>query len=147
MPSVLRHTSVVSGLLFGLMIALVTGCGSSTGPGLTPVSGTVTFNGKPAGPGTVAFVPTDGGSNAASGNIDKNGNFTMSLFNPGDGVKPGSYQVSVTIEKEAAHGDAKGNLYPTTYLSPARYMNPATSGFTVTVEKGKSLVVKYDLVP
>lgn len=138
---------VVSSLMAVVLGALLAGCGGSTGPGLTAVSGTVTFDGKPAGPGTVAFIPSDGGTNPATGNIDKNGQFTMSVHKPGDGVLPGAYQVSVTIEKEAAHGDAKGNLYPATYLSPEKYMNPATSGFTVTVEKGKPLVVKFDLLP
>jgi hypothetical protein len=95
----------------------------------------------------VAFVPTDGTSNPASGTIDNSGNFKMSVYKPGDGVLPGSYKVAVTVVKEPAHGDDQGNLYPPTYLSPERYMNPDTSGITVTVESRKSQRLKFDLQP
>lgn len=142
-----------AGSRLGLVLASVavlcwtSGCGGPSGPDLTPVSGTVTYEGKPVGPGTVAFVPTDANTNPASGNIDASGNFKMSVYKPGDGVFPGTYKVSVTVEKEPAHGDAQGNLYPPTYLSPERYMNPDTSGFTVTVESRKSQHLKFDLLP
>lgn len=125
----------------------IVGCGGPAGPELTPISGTVTFEGKPVGPGTVAFVPLDGNGNPASGTIDTSGRFKMSVYNPGDGVLPGSYKVSVTVVKEPAHGDDKGNLYPPTFLSPERYMNPDSSGFNVTVEKRKPQDLKFDLKP
>lgn len=129
---------------FGLAVAHLAGCGS-TAPGNSAVSGTVTFDAKPAGPGTVTFVPTDGSGNTATGNVDNSGYFEMSLHKPGDGVKPGTYKVAVTIIKTPAHGDDKGNLFPPTYLSPEKYMNADTSGFTVTVEPGKSSKVKFDM--
>ena len=124
---------------------LLSGCGAASGPGMTAVSGTVTLDGKPAGPGTVAFVPVNGTGNPATGNISASGSFQMSVHKPGDGVYPGDYKVAVTIEKTPAHGDEKGNLYPPTYSSPEKYMNPETSGFTITVEKNKPQTVQYDL--
>ena len=92
-------------------------------------------------------MPLDQSGALASGNIDEEGKFTMSTSNPGDGVKPGEYQVAITVEKEPAHGDEHGNLVPTTFLTPERYMNPATSGITATVDAGKALVVTYDIKP
>ena len=114
---------------------------------MSTVSGLVTLEGEPVGPGTVAFAPVDPTGVLASGNIDEDGKFTMSTSNPGDGVRPGEYRVSITVVKEPAHGDDKGNIIPATYLSAERYMNPATSGFTATVEAGKPLVVTFDLAP
>lgn len=130
-----------------ILILAVSGCGGGAGPGLSLVSGLVTFEGKPVGPGTVAFLPVDPKGNPASGTIEKNGRFKMSVYNPGDGVIPGEYKVAVTVVKEPAHADDKGNLIPPTYLSPDRYMNPETSGFKVTVEKSKSQDLKFDLKP
>ncbi len=130
-----------------LLLLGIVGCGGPTGPELTPITGVVTFEGKPVGPGTVAFVPTDGTGNPASGTIESSGRFKMSVYKPGDGVLPGTYKVSVTVIKEPAHGDDKGNLFPPTYLSPERYMNPDTSGFNVTVEKRKPQDLKFDLKP
>lgn len=129
----------------GLFVLCIAGCGGDSN--LTKVSGTVTMDGEPVGPGTVAFAPVDPTGVLASGNVDEEGKFVMSTSNPGDGVRPGEYRVSITIVKEPAHGDARGNIIPATYLTPERYMNPATSGFTATVEAGKSLDVNYDLKP
>jgi hypothetical protein len=129
------------------LLSIVAGCGGSTGPELTRITGLVTFDGKPVGPGTVGFVPIDPLGSPASGTIEKNGKFKMSVFNPGDGALPGSYKVAVTVVKEPAHGDDKGNLFPPTFLSPERYMNPDTSGFTITVEKRKPQDVKFELKP
>ncbi len=88
------------------------GCGGSNQPELTQVTGTVTMNGKAVGPGTVAFLPTSGTGNPATGNVDEAGKFSMSVYKPGDGVLPGEYNVAITIEKTPARGDEKGNLYP-----------------------------------
>jgi hypothetical protein len=145
---ILRGVTLRSALCFKLClllgIAAISGC-SSTGLGMTAVSGTVTLDGKPVGPGTVAFAPTDGSGNTATGNVDQSGRFEMSVRKPGDGVLPGSYKVAVTIVDKPAHGDEKGNLIPPTYLSPDKYMNPETSGFTITVEKDKSQSVKFEM--
>lgn len=136
-------------LKLGTLLLLVglAGCGSATGPGMTAVSGTVTLNGEPVGPGTVAFIPSDGTGNPATGNVDESGKFQMSVHKPGDGVPPGTYKVTVTIEKTPAYGDEKGNLFPPTYLSPEKYMNPETSGFAITVEKNKPATVTFDMKP
>lgn len=142
----LRSVSLCCATIAALC-TLTSGCGSATGPGMSPVSGKVTFKGEGVGPGTVAFVPADPAGNPATGNIDKSGNFQMSVHKPGDGVLPGTYKVAISVEKTPAYGDEKGNLFPPTYLSPERYMNPETSGFTVTVEKGKSQTVKFDMQP
>ena len=129
------------------LLTVVAGCGGLTNPELTRVTGLVTFEGKPVGPGTVGFVPTDPAGSSASGTIEKNGKFKMSVFNPGDGALPGTYKVAITVVKEPAHPDEKGNVVPASYLSPDRYMNPDTSGFTITVEKSKPQNVTFELKP
>jgi hypothetical protein len=141
----LRRITLIT--LFSLLGIVVAGCSGPKGPELTRITGVVTFEGKPVGPGTVAFLPSDPTGSPASGTIEKNGTFKMSMFNPGDGALPGSYKVAVTVIKEPVHGDEKGNLFPATFLSPERYMNPETSGFTITVEKRKPQDVKFELKP
>jgi hypothetical protein len=51
-----------------LACAQFSGCGPS-GPATYPVSGSVTFEGKPLENGTVVFDPADGKGKAAMGNI------------------------------------------------------------------------------
>lgn len=86
----LRYT-ICSTLLFGALV--LTGCGS----GLSPVSGVVTIDGKPVEGATVTFV-SDDGKQAASGQTDKDGNFTLSEGGV-PGARSGSYKVIVTKTK------------------------------------------------
>src|SRR5947209_18635287 len=64
-------------LPFGLLM-LVLGCagGSSATPELAPVSGKVTFKGKPLPGGRITFVALKGGQ-TGSGNIDEKGEYQI----------------------------------------------------------------------
>ena len=73
-----------------VLCLFLAGCGSTSS-----VSGTVTLDGKPLADATVQFVP-DGAGKDATGQTDKNGYFSMSTFNPGDGVVAGKYKVVIS---------------------------------------------------
>ena len=79
------------------MLGVAVGCGRAGDGDLLPVAGTVkNADGSVIAceSGTVNFQPTAGGK-SASGALDKDGSFTLTTATPGDGVKPGSYKVTV----------------------------------------------------
>src|SRR4051794_33249667 len=67
------------------------GCG---GPRLAPVSGRVTVGGRPVTEGVVMFIPADGP--AAVGAIQKDGQYTLTTFKPGDGALVGGHKVTIS---------------------------------------------------
>lgn len=137
---------------WGLLLLVAGGCGS--GNTTIPVEGVVTLDGQPLEGAAVNFVPDPKGR-PAHGETDAAGKFQLSTFAPGDGAIPGVHKVGVSkIEKPVgAPGltpDGKPQLSgPPTGLGPppmpkalvpAKYLNPSTSGITVTVEKGMEAV-------
>lgn len=73
---------------------VLTGCG---GQGLVPVSGTLTFKGKPVTNAIINFVPSDDGR-PSSGKTDENGKFTLYFDEQNKGIKPGKYKVYVMLD-------------------------------------------------
>lgn len=74
-----------------------------------PVSGTVTYNGKPLESGSINFVPEAVGGRGAVGEI-KNGAYTLTTQTPGDGAFPGKYSVTVValaIDTSQAEAETK----------------------------------------
>lgn len=85
-------------------ILAVSGCGPSGPklPDLVPVSGTVTYDGKPLDNATVTFSPMEGGQAGfgASGFTDSSGKYTLETA-AGDGktklgAVPGKYGVTIS---------------------------------------------------
>jgi hypothetical protein len=143
------------GRALGLLVSLVVfsgfefGCGSDDGLGKRyPVSGTVTYNGKPLPKGSITFVPNDTKtSRAANGNIVE-GAYTLTTQSPDDGALPGQYKVTVTavevdLSKASATAKKSGMMInqadiakaKRTSLLPSKYMVPETSGLTATVKE------------
>ena len=79
-------------VLSALVVSLV-GCGSGT----NPVSGTVTFEGKPlAGGGDIIFVPLDGDGKPAAGVINPDdGTYTLGTEAEDDGAIAGKHRVEI----------------------------------------------------
>jgi hypothetical protein len=74
-----------------LSLALACGIGCSDPSGLQPVSGTVSFQGKPLDQGAIQFLPLDG-SHTESGAGIKDGRYSIPAEN---GLAPGKYKVTV----------------------------------------------------
>ena len=72
---------------------------SGTGPGMYPVYGKVTYQGKPAKGASVHFhregETAEEAANFPIGNVDEEGNFTLETAGVGNGAKPGKYKVLV----------------------------------------------------
>lgn len=135
-------------------------------PSTAKVTGTVTLDGDAVAGAVVKFSPKGAGGHAASGTTDDSGNFALTTFESGDGAVPGSYQITVSKteggaaeEAAGAAGDGSEENYEAVYesmaeagadvmaeggsaeaevkdLLPAKYKDPATSGFEEEVTEG-----------
>lgn len=148
-----------------LLLVVVAGCGGEDLEPVYPVSGTVTYKGKPVEGAIVAFTPSEGGI-AASGTTDASGVYKLTTRSSGDGAAKGKYGITIAKydtrleEKKAPAAAPAGELadpyditneYPTGYnemqaseiaaalsknLLPPRYANPAMSKLSAEVTEG-----------
>lgn len=129
-----RPHAVAVGLL--LLLGIVPGCG----PGLSSVSGKVTYQGKPVVWGSVTLKAADGSIHQIGINTD--GTYRL------EGVPAGPAVVAVSSPDPAPSPRAKALADPRApagpppvppgawFPLPARYADPATSGLTLQVGSG-----------
>ena len=115
---------------------LMPAAGCNRRPGVMPVSGRVTFDGKPLGFGSVMIQPTAGP--AARGTIGTDGSFTVSTFAPGDGaiIGPATVRVACYEQQRPGTPPPAGELAIGKSLIPEKYTQFATSGIAVTIATG-----------
>jgi hypothetical protein len=137
------------------VIVTLAGCSSrSSQPPTYPVTGSVTWKGKPVPNATVVLIPAGGaGQESAAGVTDASGKFQLTTYNLNDGAHAGEYQVKVsqydtkppsaknetmTIEEEQklAFSGQEIPTPPSKNLLPKKYESEATSGITHTVTEG-----------
>jgi len=144
------------GLLWLVAIGLVAGCSSGPHrPPTYPVTGTVTWKGKPVNAARVIFVPQSG-AEAASGITDAAGKYRLTTYVAGDGAQAGEYRVKVTQydtqkftkeeqqkhimtmeeEQKMAFPPTDLPIPPAKNLLPKKYESETTSGIVHTVTKG-----------
>jgi hypothetical protein len=90
-----------------LVLAAVSGCGSSEELNRQAVSGSVTFDGKPLASGAILFEPVTAESGTAVGAVIRKGTFTISAK---DGPVPGSYQVRIYASSGIQARPTKGQI-------------------------------------
>ena len=136
-------------LLVTSVCAVLVGCGSDSP--YAPVSGVVTFDGKPIAEASVAFHP-NGGGRPAYGLTRSDGTYVLTSVEQGDGALIGDHRVTITAvkmiesEKAKAMKEELGSLVDampipppkTVWLIPQSYSKPQTSGLEFTVESGKN---------
>jgi len=123
-------------LLGAFLAAVLTGCGSS---GIAPVRGTVEYQGKPLEQGRVGFHPENG--RPAFGDL-KDGQFTLTTLEPGDGAVVGLHRVTVHSDEPSDPNDAFSDRIS---LIPDRYTKPDTSGLTAEVKPGGNNEFQFTL--
>ena len=77
-----------------LVLLPFSGCGGPETP-VYPVTGKVTYNGKPLPTGSVTYIPIAAGP-SATGRIREDGTYTLTTFTEGDGAVPGDHQVLIS---------------------------------------------------
>lgn len=84
---------------YGLLLALLTGCGGSAPPAknlpaTVPVTGIVKMDGKPLSHTSVTFVPTGNTKGVECvGAADEEGKFSLTQLRGSTGCPPGEYRV------------------------------------------------------
>lgn len=110
------------------------GCGGKSLAKTFPVTGVVTFQGKPLTNAIVSFMPA--GGRPASGVTNERGEFTLSTFAPSDGALPGKHKVIVSEPTpEPKEGDYSVPE-PTPSRFPEKYANPRLSPLEFEVKPG-----------
>jgi hypothetical protein len=108
------------------MLIFPIGCGGGIEE-LIPVTGTVENADGSAlrfESGLVAFMPEAGGR-SANGSVEKDGSFSMTTVEPGDGVKPGKYKVVLQLWQSYRNQ---------TLAVPEKYGDAATTPLVATVD-------------
>jgi hypothetical protein len=135
-----RKLCFLSIVLFGAWTA---GCGGG-GAKTAPVSGRVTYKGKPVAKANVSFTPAEGASRAATGLTDDGGNYKLGSFAASDGAPPGQYRVTIQAhgpDRPAKPGEGSGmpgETIPGDPIIPLKYFKPDTSGLTFEVKRGSN---------
>ncbi|QDU36293.1 hypothetical protein Mal4_05770 [Maioricimonas rarisocia] len=124
-------------------------------PDRTPVSGVVTYNGSPVEGALVTFTPTDLNGSGANGRTDADGKFEMGTYESADGVRPGSYQVTVTkipvtVAEQPSEDDPNydpdaGTAPEAENVLPAKYADWSTSGLTADVGQDAITDLNFEL--
>ena len=140
-------TTVASRLLALLALpalAVFVGCQEVRVP-VFPVSGRVTYQGKPAAGAQVvlhAVTPPEEDDVAPSGIVQSDGTFTTTAYEPGDGAPQGEYVATVQWFKlvTGAGGSGAGPN-----ILPQKYASPKTSPIKVSVNGGPTEIPPIDI--
>ena len=111
------------GVALAVGILSLAGCGDG-GPNMVPVSGVVLLDGQPLDYGHIQVIPADW--RPASGQIGKDGRFTLTTTEPNDGCAVGTHQVAI-LAGESITAET------TRWHAPAKYADIQTSNLTVNI--------------
>jgi hypothetical protein len=139
-----RRPALLFVVLLTLAIASI-GC-KKGGPELAPVSGKVTYQGKPLPFGSVIFQPESG--RTSTGDIQPDGTFRMAIAGRGDGAAVGKNNVRIacfTNQDPSKKGPGGAAIALGKPLIPQKYLSCETSGIEVDVRSGSNDPVVFEL--
>jgi hypothetical protein len=122
--------------LAAILLVALAGCSSKMA---ADVSGKVTLDGKPIGPGDVVFTPASHSSNAATGTIENDGSYFLKTGRTA-GLVPGKYQASLSVREPPANFHPGDRPPPGRLLIPEKYQLPNTSGLEFDVQPGHNTI-------
>jgi hypothetical protein len=140
-------------LLASICLAATSGCGHR-GPEVAPVSGKVTYAGKPVTEGTITFQSNAAGT-VAMGQIGADGSYRLTTHPNIDGAAIGSHQVTVRSLKVVKQNvpdspktekdldrqrSGKADLEKVIWLVPERYEDRRSSPLTAEVKPGPNTI-------
>lgn len=126
------------GFVFALFGCLI-GCGGSD---WGYVTGVVTLEGQPVGPGTLIFDPVGPNRASSTGHLNAQGEYT--LMSAGKtkgkaGAPVGDYRVTIMGGDSSSFAEEMTTREEATSLIPARYQSPE-AGLTANVTAGKQTI-------
>jgi hypothetical protein len=126
--------------LLPLMLVVAMGCGDGRVKLPTaPVTGTVTYQGKPLASGRIIFFHTSG--HATGADLAADGAFKLAAYQ-------GKNQVAIECfapESSNAGSNGRTNMSHAKSLVPDRYANYSTSGLTFEVKPGENDKAEFTL--
>lgn len=159
---------VIAAVILGLSVVAGCGGGAEGGKPVFPVTGNVTMFGGALVDATIAFAPTVPGQPTAMGKTDKEGNFTLTTYEYGDGAAEGQYKVVISKlittadpnasaggggegEHEAqadsgdSHAAAKKNAKGNQNMVPSDYTSSSTTKLTAEVKADGERVFSFNV--
>lgn len=123
---------------------LAAGCGSSDGPDLVTVEGTVTMDGKPLPDATVIFQPKEGGRPSFA-TTNEEGEYELQYSPDSGGVMLGEHVVSISTYREG-YNDGNDEYHPpVAEMVPAEYNVNAADNPKMNVEITGSETLDFHL--
>lgn len=124
------------------LAALAAGCSRKGTAPTAPVSGVVTYQGKPATDVRVIFTPQ--GGRPAIGHTDAEGRFSLTTFQQDDGAVPGTHVATISDRKRDWLKEATSKNPPPPRF-PERYQRAANSPWTFEVKSGEDNVFTLEM--
>lgn len=122
-----------------MMLLMSAGCGGSAKQWkVAPVTGKVSYKSAPVPMGTVTFIPMRSGP-TATGEIDKDGNYSLTTPEGGKGAVVGSYKVIITAVdyRPGLPEDPNAGIKA---LIPEKYSDVEKSGLAGEVKEDKNVI-------
>lgn len=139
-----KRTFIPKHCAYAILFA-VTGCSD---PNWGTVTGTVTLQGQPIGPGSIMFEPANPPNlttPSAIAHFREDGNYALRSAGNRSGAPAGEYFVMIHGRSEETFGDERIDPNVKSKI-PAKYMNHRTSGLKATVKPGEN-TIDFDLAP
>ena len=141
-----RATAVAA---VGCILAMVCSAGCGNSDAIGDVSGTISVDGSPAGPGTIMFDPVPGEGPigpSAVGQIGSDGRYTLTLPGGKNGAHVGEYRVMILSAVKEEFGEEEAATTRRPSRINIRYEDIKHSGLTATVVPGDN-VIDFELEP
>ena len=133
------------GTLVALALATSSGCGKS-GPKTVPVSGRVTYSGKPVTKGDVVFQPEEVAKGQpfrpSIGKLQEDGTYRLSTFTLNDGITPGTYRI--VVHSLISGPTPEQPTLPHVWAVPTRYTSTQTTPLEKKIPEDASGSLEFD---
>lgn len=124
-----------------LMLPVVNGCGGEVRVPVFPVSGKISFQGKPPVGAQIVLHPVDRSQPndvTPSGGVTDDGSFKITAYELDDGAPQGEYVATIEWFKIVSAGGGGGGRGPN--VLPKKYASAQTSPIKVSVKNGPTVI-------
>lgn len=126
-----------SAILASFAIACL-GCGGSTGPELSEVTGKVTLDGQPLAKVSLQFTPESPGGSPSYGVTDSEGSYELQFSSDRSGAMPGKHRVEILPVEPETDDSGKPVEGAVVVTIPVKYSQPGS--LTADVQAGNNSI-------